>query len=425
MLSCNCVTIVLPSGKKAKVRGLQSHGKPITEGTAGQRLAINLQGVEKEKIERGDTVVSPDIFKTTRIVNVRLTLLKDSPPLKHRENVHLYLGTSETIARIILFEETELRHGESAYCQLRTEKPLITTHGDRFIIRGISPLKTIGGGIILDPWPSRKRYPEILNDMEVFFYGNIEDKLEKKIQRSTSGIRKSDILGWMHEDLDMIENNIEDLIKKGIIFNLGDTLYHRAYVMNKLKSLIDVIKDYHRRNPLKMGLSREEARNILRVDQKLFDKILTLTNELIIDKGLLRHRDFNRDPIESGLRERILRELNSGGLQTPFRSELSNLLNIDEKRLSDILKIMANEGTIIKINDQYYLTPDTHKKLLEEIGGIFKGKEAITVSDFKDHLGISRKFAIPLLEYLDSQKITLRVGDVRRLLRSPLPGSTV
>ncbi len=415
---------ILPASKKAKVRGLQSHGKPITKGFAGQRLAINLQGVEKEEIERGDTVVLPDIFKITRMMNVKLILLNDSPPLRHRENLHLYLGTSETIARVILFEGTELKPGESAYCQLRTEKPLITTHGDRFIIRRISPLETIGGGIILDPWPSRRRYPEILNDMEVFFNGNIEDKLEKKIERSTSGIRKSDIPGWIQEDLDVIENTIRNLIKKGIIFDLGDTLYHRNYVMNRLKSLIDLIKSYHRKNPLKIGLSREEARNILRIDQKLFDKILSLTDELITDKGLLRHRDFKTDLIESGLRERILRELNSGGLQVPFRSELSNILNIDEKRLSDILKILVNEGSIIKINDQYYLTPDTHKKLLEETGRIFKSKESITVSDFKDHLGISRKFAIPLLEYLDANKITLRIGDVRRLLRPPLSESS-
>lgn len=410
---------ILPKGKITKARRLQSHGKTIDYGYAGQRLAINLQGIEKEEIERGDIVASPDTFRPTNFLNVKLELLKSSPPVKNRSLVHLHIWTSEAIARCILFDKEELAPGESAFCQLRLDRPLITSGEDRFVVRRVSPLDTIGGGMVLDPYPLRKRYPELINDLSVLEKGSLEEKISVKVLRSPKGFQRNQLYGWINRELQHIEDSIKTLKEKGIIIEIDGVLYHTGYIENLKKTLISNLRDFHKKNPLKQGALKEELRSALSLNQRLFDFITTNSSEIVKEGEYLRLREFRTGPLEPELKKRLLEEISKGAFQPPTKEELSKLLNLDEKKLDDALKLLTQEGLLERINDSLYISKESHQELIRRLKTFFASKKELTVSDFRDMLQTTRKYAIPFLEYLDSKKITMRVGDIRKLLREP------
>jgi selenocysteine-specific elongation factor len=218
---------ILPSSIKSKVRGLHSHGKPIQTAFAGQRVAINLQGVDKDEIQRGDSVVVPERFTPTRKIDANMELLSDAPAVKTKSLVHFHLGTSETIARIILVGKTEVRAGERCYCQFRLREPVIAMSGDRYIIRRFSPVETIGGGEILDPLSFRRSRKEGVEDLEIFESGTLSDKIEAKVKRAgIYGIKISLIEGWVKAEITSISESINALKDKGALMQFEDTLFH-------------------------------------------------------------------------------------------------------------------------------------------------------------------------------------------------------
>ncbi len=415
---------ILPSQKKSKVRGLQSHGKTLKEGLAGQRVAINLQGIEKEEIERGDIVAKPDTFIPTNLLNVKLELLKNSPPVKNKSLVHLHIWTSEAMARCIFFDREELPPGESAFCQMRLDRPVVTSAEDRFVIRRVSPLDTIGGGIVLDPYPARKRYPELINDLSVLEKGSLEEKLSVKILRSQKGFPKSRLYGWINREISEIERAVISLKGKGVVVEIDGVLYHSRHIEDLKKALISNLKDFHNKNPLKPGALKEELRSVLQLslrhplDHPLFDFIIN-SPEIIKEGEYLRLKEFKTASLDPELKKRLLEEIHKGAFQPPTKEDLSKLLNINDKKLDDALRLLAQEGLLERINDSLYISKEHLQELLRRLKTFFSTKKELTVSDFRDMLQTTRKYAIPFLEYLDSKKITMRVGDVRKLLREP------
>ncbi|MCX7793483.1 MAG: selenocysteine-specific translation elongation factor [Thermodesulfovibrionales bacterium] len=409
---------ILPSGLKTKIRGIQSHGKSITEGFAGQRLALNLQGVEKEELERGDIVARPDTFRPTRLLNVRIEILKDAPAIKNRSLVHLHIWTSEAIARLILFDRDELKPGSNAYAQLRLDRDVITSAEDRFVIRRISPLDTIGGGVVLDPYPSRKRYPELKDELPIFESAELEEKIALKVKRS-KGFPKKELYGWINRELKDIENALKALKEKGQVVEIDGMLFHKASIEDIKNKFIETIREFHNKNPLKPGIQKEELRTGSGMEQKIFDYIIERTPEIIREGEYLRLREFRTAAVDPALKERILNMIKGGAFQPPFKEELAETINIDARKLDDILRLLQQEGLLERINDSFYLSRESHLELFRRLNEFFSKKKELTVSDFRDMLQTTRKYAIPLLEYLDSKKITMRVGDVRKLLKMP------
>lgn len=418
-ITVNSVVEILPSKISCKIRGLQSHGKSTEVAYAGQRIGINLQGVEKESVKRGDVVVTANRFVPTNIIDARLDILKNAPDIKSRSLVHFYSGTSETIARLILYEKEVIKTGESCYCQLRLDDPVVVLSGDRFIIRRFSPLETIGGGEILDPHPSRRRKKEGISDLEILEKGSLKEKIEVKIKKSYfNGCLISDIEGWIQANIPDIKDSIDTLITEERIIKRGNLLFHQDSFSSFKETVISILTDYHRNNPLKPGMPKEEMRARFSINADSFSELLSLLEGVITEKDTLRLKNFSISTrlIDEAIKERVINILEESGFQPPFKDDLAHMLSINGKDVTDILRLLAKEGMIVRINDSIYLSKNNYKKMIEMLRRFFSKKTEMTVSEFRDMLNTSRKYALPILEHLDSNKITLRVGDTRKLM---------
>ncbi len=410
---------ILPANIKAKVRGLHSHGSGIETAYAGQRVAVNLQGVEKESLTRGDVAVTAGSFAQTKSLDVFLQLLPDAPPLKNKSLVHFYVGTSETVARVILYEIEEVRPQESCYCQLRLQDPVIAVAGDRYIIRRFSPLETLGGGEILDSSPSRRKRREGIDDLRVLYSGSPKQKIALKIEKSGSqGISFNALKGWINMDLGLLADTIRKLEEAGELHVFEDRLIHKKYFLHIQNQIRALLKAFHSKNPLKPGMSKEEMRNQVRTDGRLFNFILSGLADVLVEKDLVRLRDFKvaLSSSEEEFRVKVVELLNKGGFQPPMKEEISSSLKIEPKRLTDILSFMSKEGKVIRVSESLYLSAPVYSEMISLLETFFGKKPEMTVSEFRDLLHTTRKYALPLLEFLDSQKVTLRTGDVRKLL---------
>ncbi|MBM4135858.1 MAG: selenocysteine-specific translation elongation factor [Nitrospira sp.] len=411
---------ILPSNVKTRVRGLHSHGKPLQTAYAGQRVAINLQGVEKEDLTRGDSVVIPKRFPTTKTIDAKIEMLSEAPILKSKSTVHFHLGTSETIARIILYNRDELQAGESCYCQFRLQDPVISMSGDRYIIRRFSPVETIGGGEVLDPYPSRRRRKEGTEDLMIFEQGSLTEKISMKVQKSgLHGIPMLSIEGWIKAEIPTIKDVIRSLKEKRILVGIEDVLIHKASFDAFRAKVFQNLNEFHKKNPLKPGMLKEELKANLNIEPRLFHGLMaSLEKDIVIDKELIRLSTFKvaLSQADETLKAKIVGLFEKGGFQPPTKEELSQTLKLDQKQLSDILKLLAKEGSLVRINDSMYVTSSVFNKMIQTLKEFFGKKSEMTVAEFRDILGTTRKYALPFLEYLDSNKVTMRVGDVRKFL---------
>ncbi len=417
-LSVDETVEIQPSGLITKVRGLHSHGRSIATAYAGQRVAINLQAVNKEDLRRGDVAVTPKRVVPSRILDARIELLNYVPSLKSKSLVHFHITTSETVARIVLYDREELQAGESCYCQLRLDEPVVALSGDRYIIRRFSPVITIGGGTVLDPSPERRRRKDSTNDLAVFEAGSLEEKIAMKVKKSgLNGTGASSIIGWIRAESPAIEDSLRKLKEQRLLLALNDTLFHRDVYNGLSKKIVETLDDFHKKNPLSPGMPKEELRAHMRISQDNWGSWLSSVEDVTLDKDVVRLRGFtvaSSDASASSVRIREL--LERAGFQPPFREELPEILSMPQKTVTDMLKLMGKEGALVRINDSLYITSNVYKELISLLRAFFAKKPAMTVAEFRDLLGTTRRYALPFLEYLDSNRITLRVGDVRKFL---------
>ncbi|HAM52038.1 MAG TPA: selenocysteine-specific translation elongation factor [Nitrospiraceae bacterium] len=409
---------ILPSGLTSKVRGLHSHGRSLQTVYAGQRVAINLQGIDKEALKRGDVVVTPKTIVPTQIIDARIKLLKDSPLLKSKSSVHLHMTTSETIARIIFYDHEELKPGDSCYCQLRLNDPVVAFSGDRFVVRRFSPVITIGGGTVLDPSPARRTRREGIADLEILENGTLQEKIATKVKKSgLRGADSSTIMGWVKAEIPTIEDSIKQLKKQAILIQLDTKLFHRAIYDALSLKIRETLSDFHKRNPLSPGMPKEELRTYTRISSEIWNNLVASLNALVVDRDIVRLRDFTIASSDADASsQKVLQALEKAKFQPPSKEELAGALSISPKAISDILKLMTTEGKLIRINDSLHIPSSVYQELLSLLRIFFAKQPTMTVAEFRDILSTSRKYALPFLEYLDSHKITLRVGDVRKLL---------
>ena len=410
---------ILPAGIRTKVRGLHSHGRAIRTAFAGQRVAMNLQAVEKEDISRGDVAVTSSSFEKTSNLDVFIELLKDVPPLKNRSLVHFYTGTAETVARAILYERNEVKAGESCYGQLRLKDPVIALSGDRYIIRRFSPLETLGGGEVLDSSPPKRKRREVVSDLQVFRTGTLSAKISLKIEHArAAGISLQQLMAWINAGTGEVSAALDGLIKSGDVVQSEDMFLHRKSLLSLQNGITGALKAFHEKNPLKHGMPKEEVRNQLRIDPRIFNFILSGMETVVTDKNILRLKDFSiaLTSSEETFKSRIIEALGDSGFQPPSREELAASIKTDVKHISDILNILTKDGSVVRLNENFYVSKKVYDEMIMRLKGFFTTRKEMTVADFRDLLDTTRKYALPFLEYLDSHKVTIRTGDVRKLL---------
>jgi len=432
--------VVQPSGRRLRVRNVQVHGEEVERAYAGQRVAMNLPGISKEEVTRGDVIVSPGHLRPTMMADAQLHLLQGAPqPLKNRARVRFHHGTSEIMARVVLLGgREELPPGESHPVQLRLEKPAVLRYGDRFIIRSYSPITTIGGGRILDSHPRKHRHHqvEVLEELEVRGRGNPAQLVLLALEERGLPMSMAGLVERLELKASAVEGAVKDLLAEGKLVELegeGGPFYLEA---TRLEVLMDtmagLVEELHSANPLKAGVEKEVLRQRLgerlakgRKYQLAAEDFLSLlraaerAGRLETEGGKVRVAGKGR---ALGERERaLLGDLESlireGGFSPPLFKELGEKLGVDRNRLRDLLNILLEEGKIEQVNPEYFLAAGKLAEAEEKVVAFLSGREKLAVADLRDMLGASRKYAIPLLEYLDRKKVTRREGDYRVLFR--------
>ena len=427
---------ILPSkNQRSRVRGLQVHSKSTNEAKAGERTAVNLQGLDVDELTRGQVLAPAGRLLTSHLLDVSLQLLKTAPkPLRSRSRMRLHHGTAEVLARVILLGQPELLPGQKAFAQLRLETPLLTFPGDRFIVRSYSPAVTIGGGAIIDALPNKHRLREA---------GKIVAQLEalqnaEEVERIALLVEMSGEQGMTSSALAARSGATDDTIKKAVEQNTKNRrliiasanpmwLLARAPFEALAKKVRELLKSFHQKAPLESGLAREEVREKIfaKLPAEIFRAViagLAERNEVVAEKELLRlatHR-IALSSEEQAAKDHLAEVYLQAGLQPISLEEAlkqaAPQFGIDAARAQRFAQMLINGGDLVKVGELVF-----HRQSLENLKSNLQKYKAeqgtkIDVSIFKDLTGVSRKFAIPLLEYLDRQRVTRRVGESREIL---------
>lgn len=421
--------VVLPAELRSRVRRIHVHGRTVEQAWAGQRIAVNLPGLEVNQLSRGDFLAFPGALTPTNIFDVSLTLLKEAPrTLRNRARVRFHLGTSEILARVVLLDREELSPGEETFAHVRLEAMTGALAGDRYVIRSYSPAVTIGGGSILDPNPPVRRRAKapLLEHLKVLQTGTSGQQIERLLlQAGPTPIMLDALRVSTSLDETTLRREIARLVEGGVAVALGakgDLGYVHKLSYDRLAAeILSLLEEFHRQEPLKDGLPKEELRSRLRqVGLGLFTRLLqdlTEMQRIAIDREKVRH--FLHRPTfsapEQAIKERLAAIYQKAGLQPPDVAPALTQAGADSKTGFTIFRRLVDEGTVIKIKDHLYLHRDHYGHAKEMLLNHFTLHAAITVQQFKELLGVSRKFAIPFLEHFDSVKLTRRHNDERVL----------
>jgi len=421
---------VLPSGLEGKVRNLQVYGRSVEKTVAGERAAVNLQGVETSAIERGDVLIRPNTLSPTRLIDAYLEYLPDaSRPLKHRTKQRFHVGTTLANASIFLLDRDELVPGETGFVQLRLERPVVVLPQDRFVIRGSSAIQTIGGGVILDGHPDKhKRFSSsVVADLSLLKDGTREQALRQHIDHSgVGGSTLEELLNRVEMSSSDVQSIIRQMAGKGDLLVIDSeklkVIASGSYQMLKGRALAQ-LREFHQRFPMKSGLSKEELRTKLppEVDVKLFQILISeliQSKEVVLEKDKLRLSGHQISSVDAkGLAKRVEEAVLKGGLQPPSPKELWEEWSEKEGEVRAIFEHLVHEGILVKIKSEIYFHRAPFENLREELVAYLKNHREITTPQFKEMTKASRKYVIPLIEYFDQIKLTLRLGE-KRVLRS-------
>ena len=421
---------VLPGNITTRIRGMQVHNQTVEEAWAGQRTAINLQGVEKTTIERGNVLVRPKTIWPSQRLDVFVEFLASNAKiLKNRALVRLHTGTSEIIARLTLLDKDELAPGQKAFAQMILTNKDVIVAGDRFVLRSYSPVTTIGGGLMIDPLPSKhKRHNEkIIADMNILLNGSLAEKISVIIERAGfNGVNLRGLNFRLGVHVKKIREALEGLFsgRKAILLDSEDTNVISAVCYQQLEELICAnLSAYHQNNPLQGGISKEQLKETLgrAISVKLFNLALRNLGKqetIVLDKDNVRltgHQVQLEGELDS-LRNNIARIYHEAGLTPPSLNDVLSDFKDQKAKAQSIIKLMLKDGDLIKINEDLCFASESLNKLREDYRATLMKDGKATPASFKELTGLSRKYIIPLMEYFDVSKLTVRVGD-HRILR--------
>jgi len=421
---------IQPSGIQSRVRTLQTHDSEVKEVRAGFRAAVNIAGMELNQIQRGHVLVQPDFYRPVEIINARLTILKSSTKsVKTNQRVRLHIHTAEIIARIIIPDKNELKSGESAFVQIRLEQPVHAAYQDRFIIRQYSPQITIGGGVVLKTNPHRFQKKQLSVFQQTMRSLESNDPREKILSsfddqsyQPSSLVELKVLTNISYAELERI---INDLISKQELFSqkIGQksVYYSRRQLEYILKKLVYELQQYHKLFPNRPGMNEKELSSRL---EKLFSpeslqlaiKFGLARNEMKLEKQEIRLADFN--PQFSSKEAKLLEQMSQHYLKAKFTpptwKEALAIFAVSEKELKELMILLRNQGELVFVDETLAFHKEAINEIQEKIKEFFKQKSEMSVGEFKEITGTTRKHAIPLLAYFDNLEITERVGDVRK-----------
>ena len=411
-------TLLYPDETRVKVRGIQVHGQQASTAYAGQRVAINVAGIDKEKIERGDTLAAPGTMTPTMMIDCKVKILPEaSKDVEHWDRIRLYHGAREILGRIVPLEGKTIARGQESYAQIRLEENFACKAGDRIILRAYSPMETIGGGMILDANPSKHSHADdsMVESFQVKEAGEPKDIVESYLMQAKDFVDHKEIiekLSVSEKELVEIKNNLQE---EGKILAMGNHLIHMKNMENLADKAVQLLDSYHEQNSLKKGISREEFKSRMKIslrtkDYDMLIEELTKMKPIVEDKAILKKADFEitYSPEQEKIKTDILDRLKKEGLEPSLVKDY-----IDTPTKQTVMDGLMEQDLIVRVSDELIYDKKTIEKLTEEVKEILKSQNEISMNDIRDRYNLSRKFSIALLEYYDRIKITRRVGDKR------------
>ncbi|MBW2654876.1 MAG: selenocysteine-specific translation elongation factor [Deltaproteobacteria bacterium] len=423
--------MVYPRQIISKVRGIQVHGSGVDTAGPGTRTAINFQGLDKESVNRGDILSTPNTLIESYMVDAHFLYLKsNAKPAKNRTRVRFHYGTSEILGYLILLDREELLPGDEAPVQFRLESPVCCIKDDRYVIRSYSPVKTIGGGTILNPASQKHK----LFDATVI-QGLENLLLDDHEQTITFFLSLKGYQGLSFPELRVMTNIPDKKLNAGlqkmlarqevILIDKEKQIYINGDFLNNFKEkIIQKLEVFHADNPLKEGMPTQELKSKFQYidDAKFFNILFTKLskeNLIVLDKNIVKlsHHEVALQVDQQEVKEKIKKIYQASGLTPPFFRIICQDLDIDKKNATDVLHMLIDEKSIIKTKDDLYFDAREIEKLEQKLIAFLKEHESITTPEFKGMTAVSRKFVIPLIEYFDSTNLTIRVEDTRQLRR--------
>lgn len=430
MVQAGAEVMVYPRERPIKIRGIQSHGRKEDAAIAGQRTALNLLNVKKEDLKRGDVLAYPGSLVPSALVDVKLSIFQTSDrELKSGDRIHLNYGSAQTIAKAVLMDQDRIARGESAYAQLRFDEPVVLKRNDRFIIRFLSPVETFGGGIVLDASPCKHRRgdPQVMESLGIKEKGTDLEVMELMIKEES---RNFPCAGRIAANMDLPKSRVVQLMdslkeSKRILILSDDSVIH----MDHWKKISDygeaLLAEYHRENPINEGMDKEEFKSRLSEQFRIKDirKGAALLAELVkrmvvrTQGAYVSGKDFSTTYSRElkGMLEQIGTLYARAGIEAPLTAEVADRFK-DKNRASQIIADMHKNGRLIKLNPASYMDSRAYDQVLADLKGYLAVHGEISLGEFRDLCGTSRKYAVQLLEFMDKKKITKMVGDKRVLI---------
>ena len=419
---------VFPRKTEAKIRGLQTHGHPVTSARAGQRTAVNLQGLERAAIARGDVVGLPGTLVPSLLVDGTLELLKDAArPLRSRARVRFHVGTSEIMARALLLDRTELAPGETSFARFRLEGPLVARPGDRFVVRSYSPVVTIGGGTLLDVDPPRfkRKGPALVAHLTLLQTGNPEAVLEEHVRHvGAAGVRLATLAGRVSFGPAQLRGLLEALQGAGRVIAVDRDWFIHPESFARLRTLVvEALTAFHHSSPLKPGMSREELRSRAgSADERVFAFLLSAlgadgTVKTERDKVRLASHEVRLSPDQQRIIDRLEDDFLRAEAAPPSAEEALARAGLGGDEEHELFQVLVQAGKLVRVKESLFFHARALDTIQTKLVALLRERKEIGPADIKDLLGISRKYAIPLLEFFDQRRVTARVGE-RRILRA-------
>ena len=421
---------LLPARKLARVRGIQVHGAGTDEARAGQRTALNLQRVDLADMERGMVIVPPGLFTPSATFDTHLELLASADhPLPVRKRIRFHTGTSELIGHVVLLGQNALEPGRSAFARVRLERPTLALPGDRFIIRQYSPMVTLGGGEILDSQPPRARRsdPSILERLRVLKDGTLDEKVLRLVtEAGMAGMDEGTMAGRLGLESQAARASLQRLVERrqATVITPAPLAVAATPVFDRAAAAAEAaVRAHHAAEPLLRGINREDLRTQVfgQASPPFFRAVLealVAARRLAIDHDVVGAfgREMALGGADEHAREALATRFRELGLQAPPPDDVAAAAGVDRQTARKLIQLLIREQVLVKVNDALIVDRGAMQKLIDDVRGRKTVSPTLGVGAFKELTGLSRKFAVPLLEYLDGQRVTRRVGDERLIL---------
>lgn len=413
-----------PIGKTSKIRSIQVHGQDVDRCFAGQRVAINLSNIKKREIGRGCVLAPPDSMKNTDLLDVKMNILDSSMRvLTNHTRLHLFTGTSEILCRAVLLDQDELGPGESGYVQLRLEEEIAVKKGDKFVVRFYSPMETIGGGVILEPNPSvhRRHQQQVIEDLERRESGSSADVVELHVKsHAETMVTLSEIARLTALSAEEVEADAAQLAAEGtvLLFPMKKETWawHRQDAARARETILAALTEYEKKYPYRYGMKKAEVHSncFRRIRPNVFDLFLAYLEE----KGALKRVDeflctpdyqVRKDALYERVSAALLGAMEKAGFDFVRYGEIP-VKDVKQEVKDDILNILLEEKKIVKVTDEMYTLSAYMDEAKEKIRASLAEDPVITIAQVRDMFQTSRKSAKPILEYMDSIKVTKKTG---------------